>query len=186
MAGLGMLGGESQYAAKNIGQGALMGMQQFTGAEQSRQKEGRALAMDMAQSGLKKSDIYTNLAKLGYEGKKAEALAEKAYAEARLEVPAKAQYYKDMGAAAGIRGAGTGVSQEAIRLDKYIDNESAKLKDFTIPKDERARIRANIDAAQRRLAELSGLSMPSGGSVAPTGGSLAPGKDGRFGYTPGG
>lgn len=156
MAGLGMLGGRSQFAAENIGQGALMGMQQFQGAEQARQKQGQALAMDMAQSGMKKSEMYSNLAKLGIEGKKADATVTQALAHA--------QYFKAAAGAQNAAAANAGLgglkqSQQQIKvLDNEIKDINTQLKGY-VPAAERPALIQQRDAKmaeRRQLAKLGG------------------------------
>ena len=184
MAGLGMLGGKSQNWQENVGAGALMGMQNFMGAERDRQKEGRALAMDMAQSGLKKSDILSNLAKAGFEGKKAEAYVNEALG--------KGEYYRSSAgaqraaASAGIAGL-KAENAKVSAINTEIKELQNQLKsDWTLPKSERAAISARITALQNERAKTKGYEGMGAGTPAPTGGTLAPGQGGRFVYTPGG
>lgn len=105
LGGLGTLGGRSQYAAENIGQGAMMGVQQMMGAEQARQKEGRAMAMDMASAGLKSSEIKSKLAEAGFKGDYWQAQAKEARAKSDI-------YYPAMASAATTRAAGTNSSDK--------------------------------------------------------------------------
>lgn len=183
MAGLGMMGGDSPYAAQNIGRGAMAGLQQFMGMEQSRQKEGRALAMDMAQAGLKRSEILSNLAKAGFEGQKAEAYV--------TEALGKGKYYT---AAAGAQNAAASSGASGLKAENAqvsaINTEIKELQnrlksDFTLKATERSAINNQIAALQQQRGKIKGYD--SGiANVAPTGGSLVPGQNGRMVYTPGG
>ena len=189
MAGLGMLGGRSQFAAENIGQGAMMGMQQFTGAEQSRQKEGRALAMDMASAGLKSSEIKSRLADAGFKGKYYQGLGEKAEAEAKIGIPATADYHRQMGAAAGVRASGAGkmdpqVRAQAAAYESHIDNLQAQLKNEWDPAKKKAII-GQINDATAKKAKLLGIDLGGGAAPAPAGGgNWSMGQNGRMVFTP--
>ena len=186
-AGMGIAGGRSQYAMENVGQGALMGIQQLQGAEQSRQREARALATDMAQSGLKSSEIKANLAKLGFSGEYYMNLAKKAKAEAEIGIPSTAEYHKTMGRAAEVRSAGAGkidpqVKLQATAYENEIDNLQKRADKTMFPK-EKAALHARIDDLARKKAAL--LKLDFGGAPAPaaTGSGLQVTDKGlRYGY----
>lgn len=186
-AGMGIAGGRSQYAMENIGQGALMGIQQLQGAENARQREGRALAMDMAQSGLKSSEIKANLAKLGFSGDYYTSLAQKAKAEANIGIPATARYHDTMGRAAIGRLDGAGkidpkVKMQATAYENQIDNLQTRLKGAYLPK-EKAAIQSQIDELVRRKAKLLDLDLGGGPAPAATGSGLQVTDKGlRYGY----
>lgn len=184
MAGLGILGGKSQNWQENVGAGAQMGMQQFMGMEQARQKEGRAMAMDMAQSGLKKSEILSNLAKAGFEGEKAKGMVAEAFG--------KAKYYTEE---AGVRRAAANASNSGLKAENAqvasITKEiaewqaQAKLPMNQLP-TKQAEINAKIASLQQQRAKIKGYESSAGASAAPSGGSWSVGQNGRMVYTPGG
>lgn len=51
-AGFGIMGGRSQYAAENIGQGAMPAIQQYAGMDRARQEQLQKLAMGQGQLGI--------------------------------------------------------------------------------------------------------------------------------------
>lgn len=184
MAGLGIMGGRSQHAFENLGQGAQMGMQQFMAMEQSRQKEGRAMAMDMAQSGLKKSEILSNLAKAGFEGEKAKGMV--------AEAMGKSKYYTEAAgaqrasASSGIAGLKSENAKVSAMNTEIKELQSQLKTDYTLPKSQREAINQRIAFLQNERAKTKGYDGAGGLPSAPTGGSLVPGQNGRMVYTPGG
>lgn len=96
-AGFGVMGGRSQYAAENIGQGAMPAIQQYAGMDRARQEQLQKLAMGQGQLGIESLRSRMEGAKseagLGLEERKV-ASDEMRGRAALQQAAAQSSYYK--------------------------------------------------------------------------------------------
>ena len=154
-AGFGIMGGRSQFAAENIGQGAMPAVQQYAAMDRARRDQAQKLALGQGALGIEQ---------LGAQLKGVSAGAEYGLGKEKLDIARKsaeadAMYKRALAGAAGAGKADANAMRMMALREKAIEALEKRMDFQTMtPAQQEAEI-------QRRMQILSG---PSGATAAPT------------------